>query len=527
MITEITVENFKGICNKMRIGIKPITLLFGINSAGKSTIVQALHYAREVLEKQNFDPDKTLYGGDVIDLGGFKNLVHNRELDKSITMRFNIDLSSENLSEYITFQDKFVSDLSNKIQNAWIEFVIRWHTIRETPVVTLYEVGINGRKIGKIGLKDEERFFVDQNLAYGLTYDPYHPVIADAIMETEDFIGKTIEWENSYPYTINVSSAIPVWGKRFDITINKDKALEFNDPNIDPETSVSTLDDDQIKILLIPINDIFSQIFIAPGIVLKSYLRKFRYLGPFRQIPPRNYKPALTENELFWSDGIAAWDLLYKKDQDFIDKVNGWLFDEDKLNTGYKLKMRFYKEVDLDSFLGLALIRGTLFDDVDIKEEANKIPTQKRLVLIEKNRNLEVMPQDIGVGISQILPIIVAALDTQAEIVAIEQPELHIHPAIQVNLADLFISQIHKDKIFLIETHSEHVLLRFMRRIRETSQGNIPAEELEIEAKDLVVHFVEVDNSKCFIQEMPINSEGELVKAWPGGFFEERLGELF
>lgn len=527
MITAITLENFKGICNKMRIEIRPITLLFGINSAGKSTVVQAIHYAREVLEKQNLDPDKTLYGGDVIDLGGFKNLVNNRDLDKPITIRFDLNLSTENLSEYIPFQDKFNSDLSNKIQSAWIEFVIRWHTIRETPVVILYEVGINGRKIGKIGLKDEERFSVDQNLAYGLTYDPYHPVIAGAIMEAEDFIGKTIEWERSYPYKVSISSAIPVWGKRFDITINKDKALEFNDPNIDPERDVSTLDDDEIENLLTPINEIFSQIFIAPGIVLKDYLRKFRYLGPFRQIPSRNYKPAFTENELLWSDGIAAWDLLYKKDQDFIDKVNEWLFDVDKLNTGYKLKMRYYKEVDIDSLLGLALVRGTLFDDIDIKQETSKIRTQKRLVLIEKSRNLEVMPQDIGVGISQILPIIVAALDTQAEIVAIEQPELHIHPAIQVNLADLFISQINKDKIFLIETHSEHILLRLMRRIRETAQGNVPSEELALEAKDVAVHFVEIDNFECFIQEMPINSDGELVKAWPGGFFEERLGELF
>jgi AAA ATPase-like protein len=60
MITRISIENFKGIGDRIEVPIRPITLLCGANSAGKSSIMQAIHYAREVLERHNFDADKTL-----------------------------------------------------------------------------------------------------------------------------------------------------------------------------------------------------------------------------------------------------------------------------------------------------------------------------------------------------------------------------------------------------------------------------------------------------------------------------------
>lgn len=51
-ITRITIENFKGIGDKVDIPIRPITLFFGANSAGKSTVLQALLYLRELLEEE-------------------------------------------------------------------------------------------------------------------------------------------------------------------------------------------------------------------------------------------------------------------------------------------------------------------------------------------------------------------------------------------------------------------------------------------------------------------------------------------
>ena len=75
MITGISVENFKGIRERVEIELRPITLLFGPNSAGKSTILHALHYAREVFERRNYDADHTIAGGEFVDLGGFRNVL--------------------------------------------------------------------------------------------------------------------------------------------------------------------------------------------------------------------------------------------------------------------------------------------------------------------------------------------------------------------------------------------------------------------------------------------------------------------
>ena len=93
MITNISIENFKGIGQRVTIPLKPITLLFGPNSAGKSTILHAIHFAREIFERHNLDADTTLAGGEFVDLGGFRNLVHNHDVNKPVILRFDLDLT--------------------------------------------------------------------------------------------------------------------------------------------------------------------------------------------------------------------------------------------------------------------------------------------------------------------------------------------------------------------------------------------------------------------------------------------------
>lgn len=110
----------------------------------------------------------------------------------------------------------------------------------------------------------------------------------------------------------------------------------------------------------------------------------------------------------------------------------------------------------------------------------------------------------------------------------IEQPELHLHPALQAELGDLFIQSAlgEQKNTFILETHSEHLLLRIMRRMRETSQGNLPAGVPPVRPEDVAVLYVEQDGPQSIVREMPLNERGELVKAWPGGFFEEGLREV-
>lgn len=93
LITAVEIENFKGIGRPMRVEFRPITLLFGNNSAGKSTVLHALCYAYEILSHGNVDVHETDLGGDRIDLGGFRNLVHAHDPARRVRLRFELDLT--------------------------------------------------------------------------------------------------------------------------------------------------------------------------------------------------------------------------------------------------------------------------------------------------------------------------------------------------------------------------------------------------------------------------------------------------
>ena len=92
--TSLTLKNFKSIGNiDQHINLAPITLLFGPNSAGKSTVLQALIYLKEVLHNRNLNPDKTELGGEWLDLGGFQNLIHMRNLEEAMEITLGFDLN--------------------------------------------------------------------------------------------------------------------------------------------------------------------------------------------------------------------------------------------------------------------------------------------------------------------------------------------------------------------------------------------------------------------------------------------------
>src|SRR5439155_8516711 len=129
--------------------------------------------------------------------------------------------------------------------------------------------------------------------------------------------------------------------------------------------------------------------------------------------------------------------------------------------------------------------------------------------------------RDVGIGISQVLPVLVAAYASNQKILAMEQPKIHLHPALQAELGDLFITSAlgEQKNTFILETHSEHLILRIMRRLRESYSGKLPPNVPEIKPEHVSVLFVEPTRVGSVIREMPLNERGELVKAWPGGFF--------
>jgi AAA15 family ATPase/GTPase len=299
------------------------------------------------------------------------------------------------------------------------------------------------------------------------------------------------EFDNNYGLKIEIDSS------------DSDKILNYDDFFIDEA-----------------IRSAISQIVVGPGQILRDELKKLHYLGPIRSRIPRDYVPNRFIEDLNWANGRAAWDVLHKEDKKFIRQVDNWLAD--RLKSGYRMIRKSYKEIDASE------VESGNANSEKIVQQFNSAPTKTRLFLKDEKNGVEVQPPDVGTGISQVLPVIVSALYFKEGMVEIEQPELHIHPAFQTILGDLFISQAQKKElIFLLETHSEHLLLRLLRRIRETNDNQLEDGAQGLTPKKLGVYYVENSATGVQISKLEVDEIGEFKDEWPDGFFEEREKELF
>ena len=138
---------------------------------------------------------------------------------------------------------------------------------------------------------------------------------------------------------------------------------------------------------------------------------------------------------------------------------------------------------------------------------------------------------DIGFGHSQVLPVLVGGYRQEAgSTLMIEQPEIHLHPRLQAHLADFLISttrlpdersagrQRYLGNQWIVETHSEALILRLQRRIRE---GKLDPNAVS------VLYVQPAGRNGAEILRLRLDPSGEFIDEWPDGFFEESYREMF
>ena len=123
---------------------------------------------------------------------------------------------------------------------------------------------------------------------------------------------------------------------------------------------------------------------------------------------------------------------------------------------------------------------------------------------------------DLGFGVSQVMPLVIASKIPDKDLIVVQQPETHLHPKMQADLGDLLIDSI-DTKRWLIETHSEVLMLRILRRIREK----------EFSASGLKIYFVDQQDGVSRIIDMKFTDSGDLLTRWPKGFFAQESMEIF
>jgi hypothetical protein len=138
-------------------------------------------------------------------------------------------------------------------------------------------------------------------------------------------------------------------------------------------------------------------------------------------------------------------------------------------------------------------------------------------LLLQHEKDVPTSFLDVGFGVSQVLPLIVQGLKSpQQSWMVTEQPEIHLNPRLQAKLADFFVSLANDEKGVLIETHSEHFLLRLR---------SLVAEGL-ISDDDVALYYVEATEAGSSVRAVPIQANGYIdPKNWPAGFFEDSLRE--
>lgn len=577
MITGITIQNFKGIGEPLSIDFSPITLLFGANSAGKSTIMHALHYAREVFERHNLDTDETIAGGKYIDLGGYKRLVHrNKEQpnfspESPIRIRIDLEVCEDQLRSFYpdingmiasarvdarSFgnKDYLINDelallaeysfdaLFKDILSTSIELEIAWSSYLDRPFVSKTTVYFNDEPFAELEANKQMRGvilrFLDTKDRLSRRKEPGldHPCLkrtGDLHLERGelplydqsllqlllDHCGEVLSYRKYQIEFNDLEDALPPLDTPLPFTAAIFSLLESRDYRSVERFQLELAE--QIVLAL-------SQYIVGPCQLVRENLKSFRYLGPLRDTPPRNYAAPRFHDPARWASGLGAWDTLDSGSDDLVDEVGTWLYDEDKLDSGCRIERRRSLSLDYSHPLLQMMISGRVFEDLDSNWSLDLSQTisSSRVVVVNKE-GVELHPHEVGIGISQVVPVVVTALDDVSRLLAIEQPELHIHPRLQAKLADLFIEAIHKRKHrFIIETHSEHLILRLLRRIRETEKEKAPADRT-LRTDDIAIYYLKQTEGTSQAIKIDVDVNGDFIQPWPDDFFEIDFFERF
>ncbi len=533
MITGLAIENFKGIRERVEIELRPLTLLFGANSAGKSSILHALLYAQEVFSRHHLDVGRTVSGGASVDLGGFKNLLHNHDLANEVRFQFAIEFDEDLPGSWDPddeYDDPEYTHLSFRLATAQVSVAIRWSELEQKPFVREYVVSLNDRPFGRIVCDAPRKNIriVDLDAEHPMFFDfaavrkklSLHAPSEDdptGAREFHAFLG-TREEDPAFFATLLEATRrwlLPVGEPGAIGILEEEDALpssirEDRYRNLLIATKVGEDEEDlgedevtfyKLRPKLSYLTRILHNLLIGPGLAVRYCLESFRTLGPIREVPQRDYQPPKSPDPARWACGLGAWDRLATADDEFLAAVSDWV----------------------------QLLTGRAFDEAEAgaKLDLNMVPTQSRLLIVPTDESIELRPADVGIGISQVVPVIVTALDGEGRLVAIEQPELHIHPRLQAEIADLFLQAVKKTRNrFLIETHSEHFILRLQRRIRETSKGQLQ-EGMMLTSEGIAVYYVSQSEGSTRVCKIDIDKNGEFIQPWPDDFFEIDFYERF
>ncbi|MCC6651668.1 MAG: AAA family ATPase [Candidatus Eisenbacteria bacterium] len=552
MIHAIELENFKAFGNRVRLDFAPITLIYGENSAGKSSILNALN----LLKQTRFSREHGALllpraEGGLVDLGSFHELLYDHDAERTLSLRLDLRGSSRMLRTRdegetgraigleVSFRQKGAGDVAlagfRVFDGQRLESVAQFepqdlhgaqlqHSRRFSP---FGPYGMRrdrkgpGRPRGAVCTEvvaDDHYWEAEYSRTLQLRTEILESLAAmreEIARQHPDRQGRLFPDEE---FTVeSVDAAIRFYNSEFSLAayaarrrsashggvvaldgfipfaVSPDAGGEY------PERTAATYH----RRSRLPLRTHFieaADTLMEAGVSLEMALERLFPLGPYRKAPQRLYIfTGTTPPDVGYSGNLLP-DLLFRRPK-LVEETNDWLT---RLDVGYRIAIEPVGSRSNDLF------------EVRLQDKKRSAATSVAL-------------PDVGFGISQLLPFVVQVLASDEQTITIEQPEVHVHPRLQADIADLLVAGIQPGKAhrFIVETHSEHLILRLLRRIRETAGGELPEGHPGLRPAQLAVVYLERGLGGTIVHQLRVDDQGEFIDQWPKGFFEERSRELF
>lgn len=450
MIDYLRLQNFKCWEDTGEIKLSPITVFFGANSAGKSSVGQFLMMLKQSVESS--DRKNIFFTGNeqsLVDVGLPADMIFNKENHRHILFQYGWEMSSGfEINNAITKAKTFVEriDFSGDVR------VIEGTQSMEVESIDYLLSNNSGKKLDfslhkKIGSKPSKS-------AYLLSSDAY---------EFKRALGRP--WD--------ITSVVRFYGFPDEAVAYYQNADFLQTINLYHEKLFSTL----------------------------------YYLGPLRNRAKRLYT---WQGNTPRDTGING--------EEAISAILASREEKRLINLSYKGLRR-----SLEAIVAKELQKMSLIDSFDVRQISHDRQDYEVKIRTKGDQQYVDIP-DVGVGVSQVLPVIVQLFYAPpGSTIIIEQPELHLHPSAQASLADVVIDAIHaredsknRNIQIIIESHSEHFLRRLQRRL---------AEEV-LRQDELAAYFVNFVNGAASLESLDIDLFGDITN-WPKDFFGDIAGDIY
>ena len=489
----------------------------------QSTIIRrAVRYINGLLnEKENFDSDEIIrYIEDILESLDTDLLTNKRyvdlidlyfegsreetfvDLDETFWNKFSIFLPKELRKSFISFDSRSKDKIEkisikqiNENRNVVKKFLFiekRYLEIKENLKELINQVKDSNRKIKEI--------FPSNQTFVSLTsqnQDNAIPLVKIKIEEFEELIDLLNNWDSDKKldkidyikklFHSNLEKSILLNGRGGTSKVTISKCLTLSNFLISIIENEPSLDEDKYYFFINNLSYILQSIFTSKQLSIKSQM----FSHPSDLIK-RNYEKkdvSKGSNNNFDYSFEKVFNIL-SEDKNVLTKVN------DSIK-----KMGFDFQINFKTITGL-------------NDETLFYPLAQNVSKSSINTHIA----DMGLGLKRIIPLITYLFCKRwGSLICIQEPESNLHPKYQSEIAEVLVdSYIQNENTHIVETHSEILVLRLLKLIKQK----------KISHENVSINFVQKKDGESEIIKIGINEKGEFTSKWPNGFFKERLSEL-